>query len=158
MFLPSPDSVSRVLNGNFTPFRSYRACRPTLKIGLHVPRSTGFRWLIASRPRARPLAAFPSDWIVGRLGRFNPPVHFSTPQLALKNYLAGVRLNPPEQHSISQCRLSCSLLASTDFQHVSSSGWSEAMTVLWIIYLFTSVDVAHADVLFLYIYATYTAM
>ena len=35
---------------------------------------------------------------------------------------------------------------------------SEAMTVLWIIYLFTSVDVAHADVLFLYIYAIYTAM
>jgi len=29
---------------------------------------------------------------------------------------------------------------------------SEAMTVLWIIYLLTSVDVAHADVLFLYIY------
>ena len=35
---------------------------------------------------------------------------------------------------------------------------SEAMTVLWIIYLFTSVDVAHADALFLYIYAIYTAM
>src|SRR6218665_723848 len=35
---------------------------------------------------------------------------------------------------------------------------SEAMTVLWIIYLFTSVDVAHADVLFLYIYAIYTAI
>jgi len=32
------------------------------------------------------------------------------------------------------------------------------MTVLWVIYLFTSVDGAHADVLFLYIYAIYTAM
>ena len=35
---------------------------------------------------------------------------------------------------------------------------SEAMTVLWIIYLFTSVDVAHADVPFVYIYTVYTAM
>jgi len=35
---------------------------------------------------------------------------------------------------------------------------SEATTVLWIIYLFTSIDVTLADVLFLYNYAIYTAM
>src|SRR6218665_1479984 len=35
---------------------------------------------------------------------------------------------------------------------------SEVTTVLWIIYLFTSIDVTLADVLFLYIYAIYTAM
>ena len=35
---------------------------------------------------------------------------------------------------------------------------SEATTVLWIIYLFTSIDVTLADVLFLYIYAIYAAM
>jgi len=99
-----------------------------------------------------------SDWIVGGLVGFNPPVHFSTPQLVLKNYL-GVRLNPPEQHSIAQCILLSVCIkrfpTRVSFRMIRSS---EDMTVLWIIYLFISVDVAHADVLFLYIYTIYTAM
>src|SRR6218665_1046795 len=71
----------------------------------------------------------------------------------------GVRLNPTEQRSIAQCILlsACNKRFPTrvSFRMIRSS---EAMTVLWVIYLFTSVDVAHADVLFLYIYAIYTAI
>ena len=76
-----------------------------------------------------------SDWIVGGLVGFNPPVHFSTPQLVLKNYL-GVRLNPPEQHSIAQCILLSACIkrfpTCVSFRMIRSF---EATTVLWIIYL-----------------------
>src|SRR6218665_3716102 len=83
---------------------------------------------------------------------FNPPSLFSKITL-------GVRLNPPEQRSIAQCILLSACIkrfpTRVSFRMIRSS---EGMTVLWIIYLFTSVDVAHAGVLFLYIYAIYTAM
>src|SRR6218665_787980 len=92
-------------------------------------------------------------------GRVQPPFYFHTPRLVLRNYLEGVRLNPPEQRSIAQCILLSACInrfpTRVSFRMIRSS---EVMTVLWIIYLFTSVDVAHADVLFLYIYAIYTAM
>src|SRR6218665_2099559 len=88
-----------------------------------------------------------------------PPSSFFTPQLILKNYLGGVRLNPPEQRSVTQCILlyACiqRLPTRLSFRMIRSS---EATTVLWIIYLFTSIDVKLANVLFLYTYAIYTAM
>jgi len=34
--------------------------------------------------------------LLGVLGGLNPPVNFSTPQLILKNYLGGVKQNPPQ--------------------------------------------------------------
>jgi len=87
-----------------------------------------------------------------------PQFIFQPPSLFLKITL-GVRLNPPEQRSTAQCILLSACInrfpARVSFKMTRSS---EATTVLWIIYLFTSVDVAHADVLFLYIYAINTAM
>src|SRR6218665_2444366 len=70
-----------------------------------------------------------------------------------------VRLNPPEQRSVTQCILLSACIqrfpTRLSFRMIRSS---EARTVLWIIYLFTSIDVTLADVLFLYNDAIYTAM
>src|SRR6218665_723127 len=38
------------------------------------------------------------------VGSVHPPVHFSTPQLILKNYLGG-QAKPPEQRLVTQCIL-----------------------------------------------------
>src|SRR6218665_2889257 len=73
--------------------------------------------------------------------RVQPPVHFSTPQLILKNYLGG-QAKPPEQRSVTQ-----SILPSACIQRFPTRvslrmiRSSEATTALWIIYLFTSIDV-----------------
>ena len=89
------------------------------------------------------------------------PSSFFNPPACSQKLPWRVRLNPTEQRSIAQCiLLSASIKrfpTRVSFRMIRSS---EAMTVLRItcIYLFTSVDVAHADVLFLYIYAIYTAM
>src|SRR6218665_67430 len=92
------------------------------------------------------------------LGGFNPPSSFFNPLLDLQKYLRR-QAKPKEQRSIGKCILLSACIkrfpTRVSFRKIRSS---EAMTVLWIIYLFTSVDVAHADVLFLYIYAIYTAM
>src|SRR6218665_2260431 len=65
----------------------------------------------------------------------------------------------PEQRSVTQCILFSACIqrfpTSVSFRMIRSS---DATTVFWIIYLFTSIDVTLADVLFLYIYAIYTAM
>jgi len=67
-----------------------------------------------------------------RVGRVQPPVHFSTPQL-LKNYLGGVRLNPPKQRSVTQCILLSACIqrfpTGLSFRIIRSS---EAKTVLLI--------------------------
>src|SRR6218665_1129789 len=85
-------------------------------------------------------------------GRVQPPVHYSTPSLFSKITL-GVRINPPEQRSVTQCILLSACIKTfptrVSFRMIRLS---EAMTVLWIIYLYTYlfiyIDVAHADVLF----------
>src|SRR6218665_2293441 len=89
------------------------------------------------------------------VGRVQPPVHFSTPPAYSQKLPWGVRLNPPEQHSTTQCILLFVCIqrfpTRVTFRMIRSS---DATTVLWIIYLFTPIDVTLADVLFLYIYAT----
>src|SRR6218665_1572893 len=96
----------------------------------------------------------------GGLGGQPPSSFFNPPSLFSKITL-GVRLKPPEQRSVTQCILFSACIqrfpTRVSFRMIRSS---ETTTVLWIIYLFTSIDVTLADVLFLYIYAIYmyTAM
>src|SRR6218665_1815456 len=76
---------------------------------------------------------------------------FKPPNLFLKITLRG-QAKPPEQRSVTQCILLSGCIqrfpTRVSFRMIQSS---EATTVLWIIYLFTSIDVTLAEVLFLYI-------
>src|SRR6218665_3193481 len=89
----------------------------------------------------------------GVLGGFNAPSSFFNPPAYSQKLPWGVRLNPPrEQRSVTQCILISAFIqrfpTRVSFRMIRSS---DASTVLWIIYLFTSIDVTLVGVLFLYI-------
>src|SRR6218665_1278738 len=71
------------------------------------------------------------------VGRVQPPVHFSTPPAYSQKLPWGVRLNPPDQRSVTQCILLSACIQRfptlLSFRMIRSS---EATTVVWIIYLF----------------------
>src|SRR6218665_3415544 len=89
--------------------------------------------------------------LLGVLGGSTPQFIFQPPSLFSKITLGG-QAKPPEQRSVTQCILFSACIqrfpTRVSFWKIRSS---ESTTVLWIIYLITSIDVTLADVLFLYI-------